>query len=448
MAAVRVRMMNRGFRSAVGSPGWLLRCATGPLAVVLVAGCATAPRADPAHGQPAAGRTEQIHQAAVDWLARWPTTARIETLTRLGGQIVDRLAAGGTFYVAGDIGFCDELDYRAGAFAGTVVWNGQQRMGSNDVLLVGWFDGTGKAAREFKPAFIGQNNGRFSKALTIVVASARWPLVARTFAMADTNRWPGGLHLLDTDAPPTERMPGFAVGQIATIAAAYALEGEVIAAAARTNRTLAFYPSMFAPGGEAYGEAIKGRTFLHTPRLPPIPAGHMARTYLAACHDQVAAFCCSDEPRQVRRVAAQIAACQRRGGTVLTVAMGHVLQRGATIPPELWSVALYGSSWAWNPPLGLNPGDLFCDLSYLDYPQKEVDAALSAGADVATLSVAGGPEHAHVTNIRCFWQPYDGVVDVPGYPYKALPSSGVVMSAVWYSLMDEALEACRTRHPD
>jgi len=65
------------------------------------------------------------------------------------------------------------------------------------------------------------------------------------------------------------------------------------------------------------------------------------------------------------------------------------------------------------------------------------------GAEVVTLSVAGGPAQEQVTNIRCFWKAYDGVVEVSGYPagYRALPSSGVVMSAVWYSLMDEAL-AC------
>lgn len=414
----------------------MARSAVGTLGVLaLAAGCSTPPGGANERNP---GCTEQIHQAVADWLARWPTTDRTETLTRLAEQIVDRLEAGGTFYVAGEPGFCDELDYRAGGFAGAVVWNGQQRMGSNDVLLVGYFDANGKGTRECKPSFIGQNSDRINQALTIVVASARWPLLARTFAMADPGRWPAGLHLLDTDAPRIDGMSGFAVGQIATIAAAYALEGEMIAAATRRNRTLAVYPSIFAPGGKDFGDRIRGRAFLAEPHLDSIPAGRMACAYLAVCHDQVAAFCASGEPGNVRCAAEQIVACQRRGGTVLTVAMGHVLQRGATVPPELWSVAIYGSAWAWSPPRGLKPGDLFFYFGYLDYPRKEVDAARGAGVDAVTLSLPGAPEQAHVTNIRCFWKPYDGVIELPGYPDKALPSSGVVMSAVWYSLMEEA----------
>jgi len=389
-------------------------------------------------------RTEQIHQAVADWLAHWPTPSHTANLTDLAERIVDRLAAGGKLYLAGDTGFSDEMCFRAGGFAGSVVWNARlPHLGTNDVLLVGRLEGGSKATREFWPVYIADNRSCISSALTIVVASARWPLVARTLEMADASRWPSGLHLLDTDAPPTVSMSDFAVGQIATIAAAHALEGEMIAAATRRNRTLAFYPSIFAPGGQAFCEQIRGKAFLDEPRIGPIPAGHLAHAYLTACHDQVEAFSASEEPQQVRRAAERIVACQRRGATVLTIVGGHVLQRGATLPPELSSLALYGSLWQWDAPHGLHAGDLFCDFGYLDYPQKNVDAARGVGAEVVTLSVAGGPAQEQVTNIRCFWKAYDGVVEVSGYPagYRALPSSGVVMSAVWYSLMDEAL-AC------
>jgi hypothetical protein len=411
------------------------------VAALLAGGCLAPAGSSRASSDAASGRSEQVHRQVAAWLESWPTAGRVETLSQLAEQVVSRLAASGTLYVAGDTGFCDEMDYRAGAFAATAVWNPQQKVGSNDVLLVGWFDGHSKGAREFKPAFIGQNNGRINKALTIVVASSRWPLAARTLAMANTNRWPSGLHFLDTGAPPAVDMGDHAVAQAATIAVAYALEGEMLAAATRRGRTMAFYPSMYAPGGNEYGELIKGKTFLDEPRLAPIAAGQVARRYLSVCREQVAAFLDSKEPAQVRRAARQIAACQQRGGTVLVVASGHVLQRGATIPPALSSLALYGSGWSWTPPLGLRSGDLFFYAGYLNYPQAEVDAALGAGVDVITLSVAGATPRERVTDIRCFWKPYDGAVEIPGYPYKALPSSGVVMSTAWYGLMDEALAA-------
>ncbi len=434
-------------RDQVASGSWWRAMAAALAAFGLASGCSTngVSGTCPACCRESR-RTEQVHQTVADWLAHWLTPKREANLTQLAEQIVTRLAAGGTLYVAGDAGFCDEMYFRAGCFAGSVVWNVTQPfLGTNDVLLVGWLEGNGKATREFRPAFIGQNQGRISSALTIVVASARWPLVTRTLEVADARKWPAGLCLLDTDAPPTERMADFAVGQIATVAAAHALEGEMIAAATRRGRTLAFYPSLGAPGGDTFCERIRAKSFLDEPHLAPIPAGKLARAYLEACHGYVSAFLASDEPAQVRRAAERIAACQRRGGTAWTVVSGHVLQRGGTVPPELSSLALYSGRWQWEAPRGLHADDLLCNLGFFDYPQKEVDAARGIGAEVVTLSVAGGPAREQVTNIRCFWSTNDGTVEVPGYPagYRALPSSVVSMSAFWYSLMDEACACLR-----
>lgn len=386
------------------------------------------------------GRTEAIHAAVADWLEHWPDTEHVNQLSSLAERIVDRLAAGGRFYVAGDPGFCDEMDNRAGGFAAVVPWDALTRMTTNDVLLVGWFESAGKASRQFNPAFLGKRNGRFTQALTVVVASRRWPLAGVTRAIAGTDRWPGGLEWLDTGVPPTVDPCDYAVGQIATIAAGYALEGEMIAAAARRHRTLAFYTSMFEPGSKPFNDAAKGRTFLEAPRLEPIPAGVLARAYFAVCGGQVRAFAASDQPAQVRRAAARLAGCQRRGGTVLAVMWGHVLQRGATVPPALWSVAPYAVGWAWTAPEGLRPGDVLCAFGYLDFPRSDVEAATKAGAETVTLSVAGGVDTPTGTHIRAAWKPWDGCVPVPGYPYRVLPSSGIVMSAVWYSLMDESLQ--------
>ena len=119
--------------------------------------------------------------------------------------------------MAGDPGFTDEMDNRAGGFAAATTWDGQTRMSTNDVLLVGWFESAGKASRVFKPAFLGGNNGRFTKALTVLVASRRWPLAAATISMSDPARWPEGLVLLDTDVPPTVTTHDLALGQCATI---------------------------------------------------------------------------------------------------------------------------------------------------------------------------------------------------------------------------------------
>jgi hypothetical protein len=255
----------------------------------------------------------------------------------------------------------------------------------------------------------------------------------------DPALWHGGLHLLDTDVPAARDMSGCAVAQAATIATACALEGEMIAAAARRGRTLSFYPSMFAPGCPAFEKRMDGRTFMDDLIVEPIPAGRLAKEYFSACHDQVADFNDSAQPAQVRKAAQRMADCQKRGSTIFTVTMGHVFHRGATVPPELDRLALYAPAWSWKPPQGLKKGDLLCVFGYLDYPTAEVSVAQSNGFEAVTLSVAGGPAvRPDVTDIQCFWKAYDGCVTVPGHPYKALPSSGVVMTAVWYSLMDEA----------
>jgi hypothetical protein len=392
----------------------------------------------PATTAPAAvGLTESIHQAALKWFDDYLASDETNKLSAAAEAIVDKLIDGGTMYVAGDPGFCDELNYRAGGFAGTKVWI-DQKLTDKDVLVIGLLDQTSKASRFLTPAWVGQNRGSIAVALTVHIASHNWPQAKKLTEIVDPKAWRSGLHMLDTRAPEGGRWEEIAVGQLASCAIGNALQAEMISAASRKGKTLATLASVHEPGGTEFDNGIKGKSFLDSPAVKPIERGVLARQYLQTCRRQLAGFGPSGQAENVRRVARRLAECQTRGGTIFTVTDGHVHYRGDMIPRQLSRVLFYGPVWAWEAPQGLAKGDMLLYVGYLDFPKDDVEKATKAGAGAVVLCVAEGMNNEAVTTIRCPWEKYDSVVEVPGYPYKAIASSAVVMTPQWYSLMAEA----------
>ena len=199
----------------------------------------------------------------------------------------------------------------------------------------------------------------------------------------------------------------------------------------------AMLASIFAPGGEKFDEKLKGVSVLDETRLDPIPAGKISREYLTACRAQVAKFIADGQAGQVRRAAQRLADCQSRNGVIWTVSNGHLHMRGLTVPNELTRLFMYGRAWQWTAPQGLQPGDTLFYIGYIDYPQTEVESSLKAGANAVVIAVNDGQENENVTSIRSSWEKWDGVVSVPGYPFKILPTSGVVLTPQLYSLLAE-----------
>jgi hypothetical protein len=425
---------------------------------LLLSACAQGSKMGP-EAADRSGLTEQIHQDAIGWLDRYLGGGGPEELAPLAEKIIARLMGGGHLYVTGDPGFCDELNFRAGGLSAAKIWPQSQELSDNDVLLIGYFDENSKVTRLLLPAWIGQSRGNIAKALTVRIGSARWPLIAKPTLINIPAEWPGGLYLLDTDAPETDTVARQAQAQFRTVALTMALEGEIIAAATRRGRTVGVLASLGAPNGGRFDAAIRDMPFVDdlkldpvpegTPpqllqvvsgkRLDPIPAGQLARQYLTVCRKEFASFLADPANlAQVRAGAERLAACQKRGGTIFTVCGGHILAHGAAVPPELTRLLVYGNNFNWEKPFpGIEKNDTLLYMGYLGYPETQVKNALAAGADAVTMCVADGPKNPRVTLIHNTWERWDAVVDVPGYPYKALATSGLHHTLVWYSLMAE-----------
>lgn len=408
-----------------------------------------------------AGLTERIHQESVQWIDQCLASSKPEELAPLAEKIVAQLMAGGRLLLAGDPGFCDEFNFRAGGLSGASIWpNESVPLTKDDVLLIGYFDDNSKATRLLLPAWIAQNRGSIANALTVRIGSARWPLIAKTTLLADPAQWPSGLYVLDTDAPATGTVVNQTQAQFRTMVMMLALEGEMISAATRQGRTLGVLASLGAPHGGAFDEVIRGKNFVddlkyeptaqknlaeltqitNGKHIAPIPAGKMAREFLRVCRKEITEFQAGPgNMAQVRAGARRLADCQKRGGTIFTVCGGHLLAQGGEVPPELTRLLVYGNSFNWERPFpGIEKDDTLLYPGYLYFPKEPVQIALQAGADVVTMCTVDWPKDDRVTQIRNTWKAWDAVVEVPGYSYKALATSGLHHTLIWGSLMAEA----------
>lgn len=393
--------------------------------------------------RPAAGLTEAICQAAVDWFDRAGPMAK--TLVPAAEAAAERLIAGGKLYAAGNEGFADELYYRAGGFPFTLPWKGE-KLGRNDVLLIGRFRPHDASPRYARPAFLAAGHRqRFGEGMVVHFAPHQWPQIRRAVTAVSGYSWGARLHLVDTGAPRGGSMSDLCLGQLSATALAWAFHGEVIAAATRKGKTLATYASDWEPGGRAWDASVKGKNIHPKYEVPPIPAGQIGRQYLSICRRQIAAFGAT-QGGQVRLAARRMATGMKRGGMVWILSDGHIHASGSAVPRELTRVFNFGRSYDWRVFSRRMPkGDMLLYMGYLRYPGGAVGGALRRGCQAVVVCVDAGKTTDRVTCIRSCWKNYDTVVELPNYPIRVLPSSGVVQTPQWYSLMAEMLAARRTK---
>ncbi|MFB3891724.1 MAG: hypothetical protein ACE15C_06845 [Phycisphaerae bacterium] len=389
----------------------------------------------PTTTQPGDGQTEAVYRAAIAWFD-W-AIEQVDKMAPPAEIAADRLIAGGNVYCGGSQGFMDELYGRAGGLSTITHWRGD-RLEKNDVLIAGLLTPRDEGNRTADLPNLANGDGRINQAMVVHFASHRWPLMERLLEKARTKGWSNRV-FIDTGAPAGATWADVSLQQMATVAMAWAFQGEVFAAATRKGKTLATLGSDCEPNGPKWDKSVEGKMLHPKYTLPPIPAGQIGKEYLRTCQKQVAQFLIADQPRQVRLAAGRMAAKMQAGGSVFVVVGGHLHIQGAIIPRELPNVIMYGRNWEWRPSI-LKKEDVFLHLGYLDYPRDMVKSALAAGADAVTVSVAEGPTDEKRTHILGCWANWDSTVNVPDYPVRILPSSGVVQTPQWYSLMAETLQ--------
>jgi hypothetical protein len=408
------------------------------LLLILLAFGAAVAAADPAP----AGPTRRIGAESLAWCdAFLAQPQRSQELVSAAEAIVDRLIGGGHLYVAGDPGFCDEMNGRAGGFAGVKIWVEGPRITDKDVVLIGLTSPNDKGARCPLLAWACSDPGRFHGAAVILLANSDWPQVGRVDEAVAGGRLSATYRRIDTHAFAGGDLAATSINQLATVATALALHGELFAAATRKGKTLTMYTSIFEPGGQEFYDKNKDKNTLDDLTVAPVPPATLGRAFVTTCREQIASAFSDQRAAAARQAGKRLADCQARGGSIWTIAGGHLFLRGLTIPAELPAMSMYGRAWEWTAPQGVRAGDTLFYIGYLEYPKSEVDACVKAGADAVVLSASEGAADEHVTALVTAVQKWDGVVPVPGYPFKMLASSGVVMTPQLYSVMAEA-QAC------
>ena len=384
--------------------------------------------------QPGDGATEAIYRAALAWFDE--ALKHVDELAPAADAIAGRLIDGGNLYVDGSPGFVQEVYGRAGGFAFLTEWNGYP-LKANDCLLVGQLFPRDEARRLASMTSIANADGRLRRGGVVVhIASHNWPSVKSMLPAVRRDAWGKKLFLIDTRAPEGGSWKDVAIGQMATCATNWALQGEVFAAGTRKGKTLATLASDAEPNGLEFDKIIGTAKLNERYPLPAIEPGRVARDYLLTAQRYIAASLEAREAKQVRLAASRMVQTMERGNIVLTLIAGHVHVQGSVIPREFTKWMMFGRDWEWSGQ-ALGKGDMLLFVAYLDYPTHEVDLARRAGADVITMSVQEGPTDEHRTHIRGYWTQWDSTVNIKDYPVRILPASGVAQTLEWYSLIAE-----------
>jgi hypothetical protein len=357
-------------------------------------------------------------------------------------KAAEKLIAGGTLYVAGNPGFGDEMEGRAGGFPFTRILR-SEIPGGGDVVLVGHYrpDGSDFDYDLFDPLSRRQT---FGEGMVVHLGSHDWPHLKSAVVRAASRPGNEALYLFDTRAGKGESWQAQCLGQVATTALAWAFQGEVMSAATRKGKTLATYASDWEPGGPDWDDTVRHEHLHPTYRVPAIPAGKVGSDYLRICRKQVEQFV-STQSGQVRQAAARMAQSMRRGGTVWIVTNSHIHPRGSPVPEALPAMTMCGREGAWHGVAGgMQAPDVLLWLGYLRYPTDEISEAVARGQAVV-LCADDGPNDSRRVNIRACWKDYDTVIDLPKYPIRVLPSTGTVGCAQWYCIMAETVAAYKTR---
>ena len=385
------------------------------------------------------GETERVFRAGVAWFDE--AVKRVDELVPAAEAAADGAIAGGRFYCTGDTGFVQELFGRAGGLGFLVEWRGE-RLRPNDVLLIGRLTPREETARNVNFLALVAGGGWNMPGTVVYISSSNFPVVGRTIPLIRKEPWGGRLHVLDTRAPLGDSWADVSLGQMSAVAIAHAFVGEMFAAASRKGKTLATLGSDAEPHGPEWDKSVEGMNLNPKFPVPPIAAGRIAKDYLLTCRRQAAAFLDSGEAKNVRLAGDRLAATLKAGKDVFVVCAGHIHVSGSAIPREFPRMTMYGRTWEWRNQV-LRPGDILLYLGYLDFPRKPAMDARAAGAGVVTLSASDGRTDDRAVHVRESWERWDSAVNVPDYPVRLLPTSGVLQTLSWYSLMSETLKSLR-----
>ncbi len=409
--------------------------------------------------------------------------------------VARRWIAGAQVFAAGDTSFSDEIFYRAGGLIGmrrvgparksngrTVPWG---EVPKESIILYGLH----RSADPYQVVFEELSHVAANKDTVVLFASGDWPVTRKALKTLHRDLPADKVFFIDTHLPVDTRLrtrQGAAFGNyagMATATHAWTFMSELISACTRQGKMPGVWPSLTIPRYEAWEKKYETIRFHDDFTTAPIDPGVLGGQYLQTLREQLLA--CPASASQVK-AAAKMLANVPADKTVYVMAEGHLLPGETQLPMELRNWLIVQRSWRWpQAARTIDRGDAIFWLGYLAWPDKEAAQAIEQGNPFVGVSVRGPGQVFHdeplvtpgtqpssqpvaaaqsaskaasatqattgtptslpasVVWVPALWQYPDSVVEIPGYPVKACPTSGIVQGTILWGLIGEVMQASR-----
>jgi len=366
--------------------------------------------------------------------------ATLPDITRSTDQAAERLISGGNLYAAGQAAFVSEACGRAGGLMMIRNLSDGTMLSPNDVILVGAWTDRDEAAR------VVCRRAKEAGAYAVLFSPAfrpQSPMAGLCSVHVVTCESDEGLAVpLDRSRYIVPTAPLFG------ITALWAYTGELIGSLTRKGRTPVIWKSVALPEGRKRNALyltgdLSRRRFHADISVPPLPEGTLGRGYLDVLRRQVSGLRGATLDR-LAVAARMMGDCVRRGGTVHVQTISHFTRyevASGAVPgwvrdadasrrkPELLAAAM-------------KPGDVFFEVGYCSLKPTFIKVVRKAGAtSVVALCHApaaqlDGPQPDMLIDSQ--WEYGDAALLLPGYDVKVLPTSGILQTVLFWTVMAEA----------
>lgn len=233
---------------------------------------------------------------------------------------------------------------------------------------------------------------------------------------------------------------GLPINSVSNVVGLWAWTGQFITACVNRGKMPCVYRSYGMPGGKERGKYLAkhddGR-FHAVTDVTPKAAAHLAADYLAATEQALKNVWSHDD---FAKAASLLRKVHEQGGTVQVYYVGHMFPMEIAVPESPKWVHPVGSIAKPVEP-GKNDGVLV--LGYQKFPwQLAMDALTQGHPCIVTTSWPAPAEFTHQANavyLDPYWGVDDAAVTLPGYDARVLTISGVIQSAIYWQLVEEAM---------
>lgn len=341
------------------------------------------------------------------------------------------VCAGGSLYVAGpQTSFAVEALGRAGGLMLMQGWSAGTRLTADDTVLA--------AATDQTPP---------DSALADLLEKARSAGAhVILFSAVDRERLSGfgrTLTLLPSSPPAAEAgTPRLSIESASNVVGLWTWTAEFVAACVEQGKMPCLYESYWLPGGRERGEALQGLRFHRTTSVTRISVNHLGERYLEAAAYALRKVTETDS-EAIRRGGEALAKQGEAGRTARVYADGHMF------PNEI----RVSQNPAWLQPAAAEEhpgaGEAIVMLGYQSYPWKQMASlGIEGRLCILTTSLNAPAEFTQETQhiyIRPYWAITDAAISLDGYDIPILPLSGLMQTAVYWSLVEASQEAADRR---